>query len=112
MFLPWPASVDLLELSHGTLQEASGKPRTFVALRREEAAWPALYLRAQETLEPQHRWIELTARLPTPYAVIEHEALGNVLVLRAIAERRLDQRQWPAKDRDAPLYGLGSLEEL
>ena len=112
MYLPWPAAVDALELAHGTLQEASGKPRTFVALRTGGPHEAALLARARATLEPQHRWLDACATLPAPLALLEHEAMINELLLSAIAARQLDQRDWPGRGRDGPLYRLGSVKDL
>lgn len=112
MFLPWPNAVDALELAHGALQEASGKPRTFVALGGGGAHDEALFARVRQTFEPQHRCLRLDAHLPEPLAVLEHEAMVNELVLGAIAARRLDQRDWPGKGRDGPLYAVGSVADL
>jgi creatinine amidohydrolase/Fe(II)-dependent formamide hydrolase-like protein/fructoselysine-6-P-deglycase FrlB-like protein len=112
MFLPWPAALDALELAHGFVQEATGKPRTFVALGRGGPHDDALFARAQATTEPHHHWLRFDARLPEPLAVLEHEAMVNELVLAAIATRRLDQVAWPGKGRDGPLYSVGSVEQL
>jgi creatinine amidohydrolase len=112
MFLPWPNAVDALELAHGSVQEAAGKPRTFVALGRGARHEDSLFARARETSEAQHRWLRFDARLPEPLAVLEHEVMINELVLAAIAARRVDQREWPGKGRDGPLYAIGSVNDL
>lgn len=112
MYLAWPTVVDALEFAHGSLQEATGKPRTFIALRRGTPHERELLARAQSLLEPQHRWLDLAARLPDPLAIFEHEAMMNEVVLAAMAARRLDQRAWPGKGRDGPLYSLGSTADL
>jgi len=112
MYLAWPTVVDALELAHGALQEAAGKPRTFLALTRGAQHESELYARARATLEPQHRWIEAEARLPDPLTIFEHEAMMNELVLAAIGQRRLDQEAWPGKGRDGALYSLGAAADL
>lgn len=112
MYLPWPQAVDALELAHGSIQEASGKPRTFIALGHGGPHEDALFARARQVSESQHRWLRFDAHLEGPLAVLEHEAMINELVLASIAARRLDQQQWPGKGRDGPLYGLGSVEDL
>jgi creatinine amidohydrolase len=109
MFLPPPAVVDALEFAHGFLQEAAGRQRTFVALTREDAA---LFARVRSTLEPQHRWFPLHARLPEPAVIFEYEAGMNALVLAAIAARHLNQKEWPGKGADQPLYGISSAKDL
>ena len=112
MFLPWPNAVDALELAHGSVQEAAGKPRTFIALGRGALHEESLFARARQTTEPQHRWLQLDARLPEPLAVLEHEAMVNELLLAAIAARRVDQRDWPGKGHDGPLYAIASVSDL
>ena len=36
----------------------------------------------------------------------------NAFVLGAIATRHIDQRRWPGKGRDAPLYDVASVSDL
>lgn len=112
MYLAWPTVVDVLELAHGALQEASGKPRTFLALTCGALHEAELLARARVSLEPQHRWLEARALLPGPLAIFEQEAMMNALVLAAITERELDQREWPGKGRDGSLYAIGSTADL
>ena len=108
MFLAAPASVDVLEFAHGWLQEASGKRRTFIGLARHALHEAAAFARVRAVLEPQHQWLEFKALLAEPFHIFEHEAGLNVMVLNAIARRHLDQREWPGKGQDRPLYSLGS----
>ncbi len=112
LFLSQPHAVDALEFAHGTLQEASGKPRTFIALTRDVEPEAQLFSRVRATIETQHRWLEFDATLPEPLQILEHESAMNAYVLHAIAERHIDQRDWPAKGSDHPLYGVASLENL
>jgi creatinine amidohydrolase len=112
MFLPPPVIVDALEFAHGVLQEAAGKRRTFIGLSRESPSDAALFARVRATLEPQQRWLELQARLSEPFQIFEHEAGLNTLVLAAIAARQLDQREWPGKGNDQPLYRVTSVEDI
>jgi len=112
MFRASPAAVDAVEFAHGPLQEASGKRRTFIALSRNAPYESELFERVRATLEPQHRWLDLKAQLPEPLQIFEHEAAMNTLVLAAIADRRVDQVEWPAKGGDRPLYGIDSVEDL
>jgi creatinine amidohydrolase len=112
MFLPPPAAVDVLELAHGFLQEAAGKPRTFIGLARKSEFETELFACVRAALEPQHQWLELQAQLPEPFQIFEHEAAMNILVLAAIAHRRVDQREWPGKGQDQPLYGISSPQEI
>src|SRR5262245_1459268 len=112
MFLQAPIAVDADEFAHGTLQEAAGKNRTFIALSRTVPHDAELLARVRSVLESQHRWLEMHAHLPEPFQIFEHEAAMNVLVLNAIADRRLDQKEWPGKGQDGPLYSIASVEDL
>ncbi len=112
MYLAWPNALDALELAHGTVQEASGKPRTFLALGRGAPHEDELFARARETTERQHHWLRLDARLAEPLALLEHEAMMNEVFLAAIAARNLDQSEWPGKGRDGPLYSVGKVADL
>jgi creatinine amidohydrolase len=112
MFLPPPAAVDALELAHGYLQEASGKPRTFVALTRNSQHDTNLFSHVRASLDPQHRWLEFEAKLPDPLQIFEHESAMNAFVLAAIAARQLDQCEWPGKGRDQSLYNIASVQSI
>jgi creatinine amidohydrolase len=112
MFLQPPVAVDALELAHGYLQEAAGKPRTFIALTRNSQRESNLFSHVRASLEPQHRWLEFEAKLPDPLQIFEHESAMNAFVLAAIAARQLDQREWPGKGRDQSLYNIASAESI
>jgi creatinine amidohydrolase/Fe(II)-dependent formamide hydrolase-like protein len=110
MLLPAPPVWDLLDVAHGPFQQAFERPATFLVLARGDAPGERDLLdRLAGMLDPaRHRLIVLGATLPGPLAVFEHEALVNELMLRVIAERAVDQRDWPGRGRDSPLYALGS----
>lgn len=105
---PAPPILDLLDLAHGPFQQMFAGSATLVALARTDAAGEdALLARVSSMLEPRrHRLVRLTAELPGPLAVFEHEAMMNELVLRYVAERRIDPCNWPGKGADAPLYAF------
>ena len=108
LLLPAPPAWDLLHVAHGPFQQAFPGPATFLALARADAPdEPALLDRLAAMLDPaRHRLVSLPATLPGPLALLEHEALVTALVLRGIGERGVDQRRWPGRGFDAPLYGL------
>lgn len=112
MFLPQPAALDALEFAHGYLQEATGKPRTFIALSCGSEPDTQLFREVQGTLEPQHRWLQFESTLPEPLQIFEYESAMNTLVLSAIAARHLDQLNWPGKGRDRSLYAIASIDDL
>jgi creatinine amidohydrolase len=107
---PAPPVWDLLDLSHGPFQQIVAGPATILAFSRADAAGEqALLERLSGMLDPaRHRFVRLTAELPGPLAIFEHEALMNEIVLRYIEERRIDPCQWPGKDADGPLYSFGA----
>ena len=106
MLLPLPPVWDLLEFAHGPLQQGFSGPLTLLALSHAgDGVERGLLDRVAATLEPsRHRIIELPAALPGPLAIFEHEAMLDRLMLRWIAERQLDQTNWPARGRDQALY--------
>jgi len=108
MLLPAPPVWDLLDVAHGPFQQAFDGPATFLALTRPDAvAEDDLLVRLAGMLDPgRHRLVRLAATLPGPFAIFEHEALLNELMLRVIAARAVDQVDWPGRGKDAPLYAL------
>ena len=112
MFLDPPVVVDALEFAHGPLQQISGRRRTIIALTRGLPLEKELFKRVQQVLEPQHTWLELRAELQEPFQIFEHEAAMNRLTLAAIAQRGIDQKEWPGKGRDGVLYSVSSTVDL
>jgi creatinine amidohydrolase len=105
---PFPPVWDLLELAHGPLQQAFPGAATFAALARPGAPREAeLLARTRAALVPgRHHLLRLPSALPAPFAIFEHEALVNELVLRQMAVERLDNARWPGRGAEAPLYEL------
>ncbi len=105
---PLPPVWELLELAHGPLQQAFPGPATFAALARAGAPREAeLLARIEAALVPgRHHLLRLSSALPAPFAIFEHEALLNELVLRQLGEERLDNARWPGGGAEAPLYEL------
>jgi creatinine amidohydrolase len=110
MLRPLPPVFDLLDLAHGPFQQAFPAAATFLALTRRDAPREAELLdRFAGMLAPErHRLVTLPATLPMPWAICEHEAAMNVLMLREIAGRGIDQARWPGQGRDRALYLVGS----
>ena len=111
---PAPPILDVLDLAHGPFQQMFTSSATLIALARADAAGEDdLLARVASMLEPRrHRLVRLTAELPGPLAVFEHEAMMNELVLRYVSERRIDPRDWPGKGADVPLYSFGASEAV
>ncbi len=106
MGLPWPPLWDLLEFAHGPFQEHADREGELVLLGRADARDEAALLAAcGRMLDPRlHRLRVLEAQLPGVHAVFEHEAQGNELLVRWLAEAQRDPRRWAGQHRDAPLY--------
>jgi creatinine amidohydrolase len=113
LLLPLPPIFDLLELGHGPFQQMFPAPATLLALARPEAPREAeLLARLGSMLDPdRHRLVPLAATLPVPFALFEHEALMNELMLAGIAAHAIDQARWPGQGRDRALYVVGSDDE-
>jgi creatinine amidohydrolase len=107
---PAPPVWDLLDLAHGPFQQMFDGRATIVTFTRADApAERELLARFAEMIDPaRHRLVRLASDLPGPFAIFEHEALMNEVVLRYIAERKIDPRRWPGKDADGPLYSYGA----
>jgi creatinine amidohydrolase len=108
-----PPVWDLLGFAHGPFQEIAARDATVLALARADAPGEAELLgRVQTMLVPgRHRLVRLRATLPGALALLEHQALVGALVLRAIAERRVDQVDFPGRGADGALYGVAALAD-
>ena len=106
MLLPLPPVWDFLEFVHGPFQQGFSEPMTLLALGHAGDAREAAFLeRIAAILDPsRHRLVRLQAELPGLLAIFEHEAMLDQLMLRFIAERRIDQANWPGRGRDRALY--------
>ena len=111
LLVPAPPVWDLLGFAHGPFQEILARDATLLALVRDDAPGEAELLARLETLlvPGRHRLVRVRATLPGALALLEHQALVSALVLRAIAERRVDQVDFPGRGADGALYGVASL---
>ncbi|MEW6273463.1 MAG: creatininase family protein [Thermodesulfobacteriota bacterium] len=109
MLLPAPPVWDLLEFAHGPFQQAYDRGATLLALARDDAPGEAELLARLEGMlvAGRHRLVRLRSSLPGALALLEHEALLNGLVVRYVAERRIDQARWPGQGADRALYEVG-----
>jgi creatinine amidohydrolase len=110
LLVPLPPVWDLVDFAHGGFQQLFPERATLLALLAPgDGSDEALLARAEAMLERErHRVLRLRSELPPPYASLEHEALGNELLLGALEARELDPARWPGRDRDAPLYALAA----
>jgi len=105
----WSAPVvwDFLQFAHGPFQEVTLQPRPVVILEAADEAAANLARRAQRMLAAAAvPCLTLTASLSGPQAIFEFEAMVNDLVMRLIERLAIDQRNWPSKGKDDPLYGF------
>ena len=55
-------------------------------------------------------YIDLQTTALGALAIFEHEAVFNDLVFQLIRRFGIDQRHWPSKGKDDPLYGFFRVE--
>lgn len=105
----WSAPViwDYLQFAHGPFQEVTLQPRPVAILEGPGGAERDLAARTRTMLESAGvPCIDLPAAAPAPLCIFEYEALFNDLVFQLIRRFGVDQRHWPSKGRDDPLYGF------
>lgn len=107
-----PPVVDVLGFAHGPLQAIARRATTVVALTRADAPHEdALVARLERTLVAgSHRLVRVRAALPGALAVLEHQAVIAALVVRAIAERAIDQVGFPGRGADRALYDVATFD--
>jgi creatinine amidohydrolase len=103
---PLPPVWDVLDFAHGAFQQGYDETRCFLALLRADApdehTWMARV--AQILVPARHALVKLPASLPGIYALFEHEALCDALMLRQQQAEDLDPASWPGRGHDGPLY--------
>ncbi len=105
----WSAPViwDFLQFAHGPFQEVTLQPRPVVILQGPGGTEYDLATRTRRMLASANvPCIDLATATPAPLCVLEYEAVFNDLVVQLIRQLRVDQRQWPSKGKDDPLYGF------
>jgi creatinine amidohydrolase len=105
LYWPAPTVTDLLSFAHGPYQQLAAAPRPVVILHTETS--PKLDLRnraltmcASLKIEP----IVVSLAGSRTLAPLEAEALFNPVILRLSQLLGVDQRNWPGKGLDGPLY--------
>jgi creatinine amidohydrolase len=107
--LYWSAPViwDYLQFAHGAFQEVTLQPRPVVILEEPGDTARELATRTRAMLDAAGiPCIDLPVGTPAPLGIFELEAVFNDLVLQLIRHFRVDQRNWPSKGKDDPLYGF------
>lgn len=111
--LYWSAPViwDFLQFAHGPFQEVTLQPRPVVLLEGPAPTERALAARTRRMLEAAAvPCIELPTATAAPLSIFEYEAVFNDLVYQLIQRLGIDQRHWPSRGKDDPLYGFFRLE--
>jgi creatinine amidohydrolase len=111
--LYWSAPViwDFLQFAHGPFQEVTLQPRPVVLLEGPRPAERELAARTRRMLASAGvPCIDLPLDAPTPLAIFGYEALFNDLIYRLIVRLGVDQRHWPSRGKDDPLYGFFRVE--
>jgi hypothetical protein len=101
-----PPVWDVLQFAHGPLQAFYDKPLTLLVLERGRGS--PLLARLANTLQPAlHRLIHLGSEHDDELSFFEHAAAIDALLLATLERAPRDLFDWPGRNRDAPLYGLG-----
>jgi hypothetical protein len=111
LFLPAPPVWDIFQYAHGPFQQnMTARHPVFLLTGSDpkEHDCEERILALNESAGGR-TWI-IRSSLPTPYRILEFEAIFNDLILGAIARWDIDQVNWPGKDLDGPVYELGSYE--
>jgi len=105
-----PPMWDVLGFVHGPLQEVHPREATIITLEREgQPRQRALFDRLAGMLAPErHTLVRLCSTLAGFASVLEHDAMVNELVLRALRLTPRDTSGWLGSDVDAPLYRIDS----
>ncbi|RME70913.1 MAG: creatininase [Verrucomicrobia bacterium] len=109
----WSAPViwDYLQFAHGPFQEVTLQPRPVVMLVTPGELDSELAERTRAVLDAAEvPHIAIASRSRSPLAIFEYEAIFNEIVMRLIERFDIDQRNWPSKGRDDPLYGFARID--
>jgi hypothetical protein len=101
-----PPVWDVLQFAHGPLQAFYEKPLTILLLERGHGS--PLVARLQKTLSPaRHQVLHLTSERSDALSYFEHAAAIDALLAVTLERAPRDLFDWPARNADGPLYGLG-----
>jgi hypothetical protein len=100
----------VLQFAHGPLQTFYGQRLTLLVL--EAGSGSPLLGRLARTLDAErHRILHLPSTRADELAFFEHAAAIDGLLLATLEAAPRDLFDWPARDGDGPLYGLGAAAE-
>jgi len=107
-FNPAPAVWDLLHFAHGPFQLLNQAPQSVVYCGQQHDSAEAVAALREMTDSAKLKLIDLRSEFSSVEALLEYEMIFNGLVLEALKTFQLDQRNWPGKGLDSPIYRLGS----
>lgn len=106
-FFPTPVITDYLSFSHGPFQQLVANPRPVILLKDNSKETDYLYKQLQPMLKVTKASVwEIASELPSPWNIIEYEAVLNHFILKATELVGADQINWPGKNQDASLYNV------
>jgi len=109
LFWPCPPISDFLQFAHGPFQQTTAHPHPVLILQGNSAIEAELVTRSVRMLrEVGLEAYVVQVNAPPLTSIFGFEAALNQLVFRVMAERRVDQVNWPGKGRDDLLYGFCS----
>lgn len=98
---------DFLHFPHGPFQCAVKRKAHLLLLSGGDEFERSLQARCGEMLESAGlTFTRFTSVLPPILRMLEYEMFLNEIVLREIKLRKINQREWPGKGLDGPLYNL------
>lgn len=101
-----PQLLDFLSFAHGPFQQLAAHPAPVVILRPErDSEWSGLADRAIRMCDELDLPVAVVPLIASPgWEVIEAEHRFNLALLPLLERLGIDQRDWPGRGGDAPLY--------
>lgn len=103
-----PPLVDALSFAHGPLQGVFGRLASVAYLGRcaseADGAWRTRVAAAVDA--ERNDLLVLDAQLPSPFCVLEHEAMLDALLLAWLETSDVDPSRWPGREHEAVLYDV------
>lgn len=109
LFFPLPTIVDFLSFAHGYFQQLISNPKPVIILSDNTFKKTKLYQNTLKLLTSHlgKQWImEIHSTLPTPWTIFEYEMIFNNLILQGIKKYKINQKDWPGKGLDGPIYNI------
>ena len=107
-FIAAPAVWDLLHFAHGPFQMLNRLPQPIVYCGQQNDPTAPVEALREMASSAKLKLIEMHSTYSAIEAILEYEMIFNGLVMEAVKSFSLDQRNWPGKGLDTPIYRLGS----